>query len=384
MGRQLTELVVDYGDYRLQARLQQRLAKEKNCWQDFPSVLHCNCSMLPGYKFVDLNRYAGEGATRADFGNLSHCHNHWTCPTCSAYYLSRLGNGISLLLAEKDLEDVWAFSLTLTIPHNRFDSARSRLELLKACKRRIKNSRVQRMAKAIGICGSITATECTYSRIHGWHFHQHVVFLIPRANWHYVEDFAERYSQTWRRAVVTLGGYPEDYGQHSISQPVYLSRTEDGQVLRVNDGRYILDFGSEIVKPDGKSNAATTGASVFSLIEGTDEDFDKFVEFAKAVKGAQRVTCSNGLRRRVDELLQESKENFQSANTEREVVCSWCAADWREIIVAEKVTGIYFRMEFLQIVSDGSTRREIDALCRLWSIPLPLPPQRQFPKSQAA
>lgn len=382
MGKAMQKFTAGhFEDFKLLSKIQYKLNAHPRERANLVSLYHCNRSGIKGAGRVDVihARNLTTGAVSAHYGLVSRCHSSWICPVCAVRNFTLQAGTISKLLERRGEQGYKAFMLTATIPHRREQSAQELIDLLKSCKRKMRGTAAYKFQRKLKIQGTITATECTYG-FHGFHFHQHILFLIPAENWAEVEKFAATYKECWERAIGTVTGVPYDAlktNQYNPTESVFLSRTKRGEVLNVTDGRYVCDFGYELAKCATWADRKIRGRSMFELADSDDpHDFDLFLEYALATKGYARIVYSNKLRREANQLY-ESEKKTCDANIAKEVAASFCTSDWQLICESEIDTAKNHRYEILQACIDGG----IDAIteyCIAEKIPIPAAPVAQY------
>ena len=382
MGKAMQQFTAGhFEDFHLLSKIQQKLNAHPRERAKLVSLYHCNRSGIKGAGRVDVihARNSSTGACSAHFSLVSRCHSSWVCPVCAVRNFTLQSGTISKLLQCRAEQGYKAFMLTTTIPHRREQSAQELIDLLKACKRKMRGTAAYKTQKQLDINGTITATECTYG-LHGFHFHQHILFFIPAENWEEVESFAKTYKSCWERAFTAVTGVPYDAtktNQYNPTESVYLSRTKRGAVLNVTDGKYVCDFGRELAKCQSWEHRAVRGRSMFELANSDDpRDFDLFLEYALATKGYARIVYSNKLRREADQYYELEKKTVD-ANIEKRVEATFYTSDWCSICESEIDTAKHHRYEILQACLDGGYDSILE-YCRRENLPLPAEPLAQL------
>lgn len=368
-------------DYQLLSKIQQKLTWLPAARTKLVSFSHCCRAALPTAGRIDVITATDKdsGLKRAYYGLVTRCHSGWICPVCAVRYLTLQANVITNLIQQKCADGYQAFMLTLTVPHNRNQSAAEVYKLLKDCKRRMRGTYAYKLQKKLEIRGSITATECTYG-FYGFHFHQHILFFIPKDRWGEVEKFEATYKNCWERAIGDFIG--ESYDElktnpRSPTKSVYLSRSKTGAPLCISNGDYVCEFGREISKAATMAKRSVRGRSMFEMAASDDpEDFCKFIEYALATKGTARIAFSNDLRRQADQLYDAEKKTHD-ANTELRVEASFQSQDWFRICEDELYTERPHRVEILRAVLDGGLQAVI-AYCSARGLPCPYEPVCQI------
>lgn len=301
------------------------------------------------------------GERRAHFGGLMTCNNAWSCPHCSAIRIIEYRERITQVCEAMNLNDYWGVMFTLTIPHVITDSASTVFTRLMDSRRLFNNAGFADFMKAA--CRgkrywSFTATECKYSRFNGWHFHQHVLYFVPKQVWHYIQrdDVKTKLQGYWNKAMIRAGCDELRVG----GNPMHISGN------RIMNGDYIA---KEMCKPD---NDKKRSCSPIDLLNSDDpRDNQLYLEFALATKGFPRFRGSQGLWQFADPMI--VKKNVQERNEyiETVVVGSFTFTGWNEIIRDEYETGVKHRLNMLRRAElDGGSG--VMEYCFEHLLPIPL------------
>lgn len=386
MGKEMTKMknVEPLIDYKLQAELQRRLRKQPaRIRQAFSAMLSCCNKMIPtanGVVSIVATRVGyneSKPRVRTGFHGTCKCHNLWACPVCAARGLTEKSHELTAYL-ESISSTCSAFMVTYTVPHTRRCGAKNVIETFKQVRRKAFHGTAERFQKnVLKTIGTVTTNEVTIGP-YGFHYHQHILYIIPKSSWSYVEEFYQRISAAWNDALMTILGFDIRTARKK-DYPVWLSRSKSGKPLQVTDARYLYGYGVELTKSrKGKSqrrNDVRGSRTLFDLITGTEEDFDILCEWLSASRNLHRITLSRGLRARIDKAATEKKSQT-CADIETNVVASWCADDWHEITEAEVVTGLPLRYGALKAAIDGYNSLVI--FCATMKIPIPRPSTTVF------
>ncbi|OOS21294.1 protein rep [Moraxella pluranimalium] len=165
--------------YALQGKSAKILAPifyEKNGIQkQTHRVVHCTHRRISAENGVFV--YVNTETAKAQYGNLMLCGSVWTCPKCA----NRITTARSAEVLQA-IKGAPAFGfLTLTTPHHKAMPLAYLLAMQAQAKEIFYRShRVRRMLALLGVHGRITATECTYGEVNGWHPHYHALLFLDR------------------------------------------------------------------------------------------------------------------------------------------------------------------------------------------------------------
>lgn len=138
-------------------------------------VVHCTHRRISAENGVFV--YVNTETAKAQYGNLMLCGSVWTCPKCA----NRITTARSAEVLQA-IKSAPAFGfLTLTTPHHKAMPLAYLLAMQAQAKEIFYRShRVRRMLALLGVHGRITATECTWGEVNGWHPHYHALLFLDR------------------------------------------------------------------------------------------------------------------------------------------------------------------------------------------------------------
>ncbi len=138
-------------------------------------VVHCTHRRISAENGVFV--YVNTETTRAQYGNLMLCGSVWTCPKCANRITTARSAEVLQAIAKAP-----AFGfLTLTTPHHLGMPLPKLLNLQAMAKQEFYRShRVRNLLKVLGVHGRVTATECTWGEVNGWHPHYHALLFLDR------------------------------------------------------------------------------------------------------------------------------------------------------------------------------------------------------------
>jgi hypothetical protein len=92
------------------------------------------------------------------------------------------------------------YLVTYTVAHERYDDLEKLLQAFLSARRKAKQGEpAQKLRKQFDILGTISAQEVTWSKLNGWHPHNHeLVFFASEVD---IDEYAELASKQWQRAA---------------------------------------------------------------------------------------------------------------------------------------------------------------------------------------
>lgn len=358
--------------YRLQdksAKILDSIFHEKNgVKKQTHRVVFCSRHRIDAEKNILI--YVNKDTKRAQYSNVLICGSVWTCPKCANRITTT--RSIEVLTAIKKAP-AFAF-MTLTTPHHRNMRLSQLLDLQAHAKIEFfRSHRVRNLFKLIRAHGRITATECSWGEINGWHPHYHALIFLddvmtnpiryatpyrmhkiwtpaPRVNRFgnitYRDEFAHQIfyfdfqnffqktlAHEWVNACHSAGMTKLPSLAHGLD----FQAITDKQAMKKLAG-YMTKYGcmpagnrinNELTKwhtktkkhPQGEPLVSVTPFELLDMADPSNPDcvFSAlWREFANALKGTKQLAWSNGLKERYavteksdDEISQETEENAE-------------------------------------------------------------------------
>ena len=323
-------------DYQLQAKMQHRYESMFQQKQYFKlgmrHLLRCNRYLIPsadGGTGKALIITSGKARVPKYVG-LQQCHNAWSCPVCAPRVLATYKLKLNVIFDQAIKQGYSLRMITFTVPHYADESADTVLmRLLDTYNKFNTYKRVMTHQKSFEAktYGSVVATECKHSKIYGFHFHRHTVYLV-KDNAAFERDFVKM--RNWWQAYIEQFKKTDAPNKHS--EGMYLSPQ------CFTTANYIAKLTNEMAKPGQEKKFSR---DMFELLTTNSEDDLKiFAEFACAVHGHRRIQRSNNLLK----LLGLNSEQLDKAVQEQallgefgdvKTVASFAEDSWRKILEAE-------------------------------------------------
>lgn len=348
----------DVQDYHLQAWLKRKI-------QSLPygdraalrNLSMCSHKVLP--KSVAPNApqavyLLSNGKEAKFFGHIT-CKNTWCCPVCTAKVMEKRRQRAQAALDALGSK-FFAFGMTFTIPHLRFQSCHEVTQILYDTWRRFNNCKslsksrednfttpVKNFFKKLDIKYYVKVAEYTYGN-NGWHPHFHMIFWVDyskkndilayqadlQASWNrFFENCAKSY---WKR-----NGLERDINKfinvikhaalNGTSESVNFS-VKDGKIAQIKSSAYLCGWGgdSELTGNVSKSASHEGHLTPYQILEKAEYDefyADLYIEFCleTSLYVHQRTAFSRGLGQIIDKYIQT--EGYKS------VIKKKLDADWK-------------------------------------------------------
>lgn len=121
--------------------------------------------------------YVNKETVKAQYGNLMLCGSVWTCAKCANRITTARSAEVLQAIAKAP-----AFGFLTLTTHHHLGMPLAHLLRLQAQAKEIfyRSHRVRRMFDLLGVHGRITASECTWGEVNGWHPHYHALLFLDR------------------------------------------------------------------------------------------------------------------------------------------------------------------------------------------------------------
>lgn len=363
---------MDIRNYGLLNKL-QRLISESNYTRRLRLKSLKICNTYPIFDgsasgiHIELKIDQQTGERKANFLGLGQCQNVWACPVCAPRKIQEYRLKITKVIEHWREKGYTAAMVTLTIPHYCQQSATEVMTNLKESYKVFSRNYINRWRRDHNAPGTISAYECKYSKHNGWHFHLHLVIVMPKEEFPRFKKIEAHWREQWNKITKPLEIYPT---RTDIHCGLFFSKNE------IKNGDYIA---KELAKPRGsnKKNKFNT-IDVFELLESDNpEENERFLEFCDAVRGRNRITIGTKLSRGLD--FSEIKKKHaaqQEENITTAVVATFTYNAWFEIIRAE--SGEFpHRMNILH-AAEIAELAGVLLYCKEHKLPLPHEPTISF------
>lgn len=273
-----------------------------------PRIGECGCRRRAGVEDVTVHRgQDGQAYTKG----LRRCGSVHSCTVCAARIASARRVEAITALSSWRAEGGTISMLTLTLPHNRWQSLDQVLGALRKCAKYLNSGRgaLKTLLANFGYIGQVRSQEVTHG-LSGWHPHLHVLIFtkddVP-------EEVQDAIKARWEAAAISSGWASPDWRVGAHWQ----------------DGRKAADYvnkqgtwgmAEEVTMTSSKK--ATGGRTPFQLLEdaalGDSQASALFVEYSETVKGTRQQFWSAGLKKRFAIAEKTDEEIVDAEDTDTE------------------------------------------------------------------
>lgn len=292
------------------------------------------------------------------FGHIT-CKNTWCCPICTARVMEKRRQRIAAAL-DALADKYFAFSITCTIPHFRFQSCHEVTDLLyqtwyrfnsmkSASGKRAKTQFIEPVQKFFSkIKHFVRVAEYTWGQ-NGWHPHFHFIFwtdfasakdiieLQPQLQRTWNNEFANAAKQYWKknnldRDINKFINCINHAALNGTSESINFSTNSDGSLFRVQTSDYVSGWGGDSEATGNRQKKASheghyTPFQILELAEHDEKFADLYIEFCLEVCKYvhKRTAYSKGLKQIIDTQIQTV--GYESVLKKK---CTACQ-DWRVV-----------------------------------------------------
>lgn len=421
-------------DTKLMFFLQKKLREDPKLTAMFRTTAYCHVRLIHhlGYQpgvFVLADE------DKANYFGLAFCKSPWICPVCSAKRMSKYAAEIACALdalAQPKYNQL-ACMITFAIPHSRNMSCEETTEILyntwkdfiekgnkrgsstylKNIENKFKHNQEKKVVKVKSndpfnrFCEYFNCTHrvrvCEYTwGEHGWHPHFHTLFWVDANKIQEVALWQEELNTRWeklaRRNMVKIWNkkYPQqppEFNKNRANRLYELSTEEDpysgchisfdknDKVIIQKSSMYICGWGADKeLTGNYKKKASHEGHyTPHQLLElamnGDDEKFNLFIEYAKATKLKRHARINFSVHSGIKKIIEEWKQTNLYLETlkkkaidskkiqgDRKMVCWFSEQQWFEISLFEMQHKIPLKYAILRIAKETKSKTIIDFL----------------------
>jgi len=245
------------------------------------------------------------------FRGVATCGSVWMCPVCADKITAKRQAELKQGVEKAKIMGMTVYMLTFTVGHKRKDSAENVLRLMLEAVSKLKGRKFWTRVRArLGIVGSVTNLESTFSPENGTHAHKHILeFATVALSKQEIKALRDEISEEYGKIVRELGGYVD--GVHDVDVVAgddfiaeYIAKYgRDPKDKRQDNVSY------EMTRSATKTKSFVDGHyTAFQLLDlsadGNDWARGMFIAYRKAFRGRAQLRWSQGLR----ELLEMGEE----------------------------------------------------------------------------
>jgi len=297
------------------------------------------------------------------FGHIT-CKNTWCCPICTARVMEKRRQRIGAALDALG-DKLFAFAVTFTIPHLKFQSCHEVTDILYETWKRFNNakslskSREDQFTLPIKnffkkIHHYVRVAEYTWGK-NGWHPHFHFIFWTDFESAKNIIDFQPALQKSWNnffekiavaywkknnleRDITKFTNCIEHAALVGSSESVNFSTEKDGSLFRVKSSDYISGWGGDSEATGNRQKKAShddhyTQWQILELAEHNEQFADLYIEFCLEVcqHVHKRTAFSRNLKNIIDLHIQQV--GFESvikkkSSKEWKVLCWFTKEQW--------------------------------------------------------
>lgn len=158
----------------------QKLCRPADAAERGPAV--CGCGR-PGYEATSVNVHLRcdetTGEFRAGISGVYRCGSSWLCPVCAVWKALERAEKIEAVAKATLARGGQVGLLVLTASHSKGMSLADVKKLVQGASSKARKGRAWIDAQDdFGIMGVVVGQEVTYSRVNGWHYHQHLCIPV--------------------------------------------------------------------------------------------------------------------------------------------------------------------------------------------------------------
>lgn len=257
--------------------------------------------------------------------NLILCGSIWLCPVCSSRITEVRREELDRAISNNP--DKIPVLVTFTLQHDRSDTLKVLLDRLNGTLQKLKTGYFwQQFQKRYKVKAYASSLEITYSQVHGWHPHKHLLFFLEEGA--DLEGFERDIRAKYLEILSNFGGYGSEFHAVEVSR----SRTDTKG--------YIAKWGitQEFTKANLKKGRLDS-LSVWELAMLAEQEpfaWNAYREYAEATYRRKAITWSKGARKvlGLDEELTDEQIAEKEIETEStaEKIATLSSRLWNNIV----------------------------------------------------
>lgn len=283
-------------------------------------------------KLYGVEVWQHQTSRKAFYGKLAVCASVWNCPVCAAKISERRRQELKAIYDKHLATGGKVALLTVTFSHKRNDRLVDLIEkMTKATKQFFSGKKYDKIAKKMGILGTVKAFEITYSEVNGFHPHAHYIIFYTSAV--SIKNMQSEMRDRWQNVTSKAGlEILRNIG-------LQLQDGEKAEEYMTKHGNWGID--RELTKTHMKKGKNHASLTPFDFLRMYLDDQDEkylflFREYANAVKGKRQLYYSKGLKQmyEVDDKTDEQLATEKIEKAELKAIIDYF--DWKEKIAKDK------------------------------------------------
>lgn len=228
----------------------------------------------------------------AHYSGLVTCGSVWACPVCAARIQERRRAELQQAMDWAEAEGYTCLLVTFTFPHKSWDSLDDLLSKQAEAFRRLRNSRGYKRLKPIGLIRSLEVTH----GMNGWHPHTHELWISETPQNGLQALLAQHWFSACTKAGLVDPRNPDQaaaFLRHGVD---VRQDIDSGDYLAKQDDSRSWGFAEEVSKANSKAGRAKGVHPHHFLVRQANGDFERYIEYVKAMKGKRQLFWTKGLK----------------------------------------------------------------------------------------
>ncbi len=345
---------IRYERYKIQSAARDLFVFEgmkKNL--EYPQNFHSTAKCTHTVFSQSVSVFHSKKYDKAFYGGLVTCGNVWTCPVCAAKVEEKRRIEIAKAFD-------WAYSnnkkvvmVTFTAPHSMKQSLKELLTMQATAFKSLRGGKVfDKLKNRIGFKGLIRSLEVTFGA-NGWHPHTHEAWIVDEGV--NTDELRAVLARRWFKFCSKVGLVPDkrktiSFLEHSVKITDWCKTSE--YLAKQDDSKH-WGADRELAKASTKEGRSK-GYHPFGLLAEFSEDnsrrflADKFLEYARDIKGKRRIYWSPGLKELVN-VIEKTDLELAEEKTEHSDLLKLLSREQWKIIRTKKL-----KTRLLDCAEDGN------------------------------
>lgn len=336
-------------DMHMQDELQKYLYKH-GLVEKYKNIAKCGTGGVLGFAAPTGYVAIESNGSHVRATGMKVCHNLWCCPACATIGLAKQAKKLEIIIKAFAERDIVPFMVTITIPHNKVNSAKEVLDNVKKLQRAMFGNMFSRCkAKKdttirIKNYGKVSFWETTHGA-NGWHFHSHNLVFVHKDDFPKLDSLYPTWQKTYKNylkkfGIVQTNGEITKNGFH-CSVDAY------GKIRTHTSVSYLT---AELTTGKTKKTRTDGNRNIWEILKsGTDADMKLFLEYADATRFIQKVSYG----KQILPFLGFTQEYFDSiritdVKKAYRPVCVFTPESWSKICKSDIIHGTKHRVNIFK------------------------------------